>query len=68
MQKWGGGMAQAVQNLPSKHEALSLNHSAAKKKRKRKKSTFQFLLWKQKLRYLLRSFSFLLICDPTHVT
>jgi hypothetical protein len=37
MQKWGGGMAQAVQNLPSKHEALSLNHSAAKKKKKKKK-------------------------------
>jgi hypothetical protein len=33
-QKRAGGVAQMVEHLPSKHEALSLNSSTAKKKKK----------------------------------
>jgi hypothetical protein len=35
--KWAGGMAQAVEGLPSKHEALSLCPSTAKGKKKKKR-------------------------------
>jgi hypothetical protein len=31
----GGGMAQVVEHLPSKHKALSSNTSSAKKRKKR---------------------------------
>jgi hypothetical protein len=35
-QKRAGGMAQAVECLPSKYEALNLNPSSAKKKKEKK--------------------------------
>jgi hypothetical protein len=36
-QIWAGGVAQVVQHLPSKSEALISNPRAAKKKKERKK-------------------------------
>jgi hypothetical protein len=34
--KWAGGMTQAVEGLPCKHEALTSNPSTVKKKKKKK--------------------------------
>jgi hypothetical protein len=42
LQKWAGRVAQAVESLSSKHEALSSNPSASGKKKKKKTGTSSF--------------------------